>query len=150
MILHAHFKYIFKNAYKQITKSHALHGQGYKSPNIAELLKEEGIRVSRVGVYKFLRRYQSTRAIRRKEGSGRPSKITYEITRLVNEKMEKDDETTATQLHQMLIEHGTLVSLQTILCCCSALGWTFHGSAYYQHIATSRKQGETTYLGTAI
>ena len=150
MILHTHFKYIFKNTYKHITKSQVLHGQGYKSPNIAELLKEEGIRVSRVNVYKFLRRYQSTRTIRWKEGSGRPSKITYEITRLVNERMEKDDETTATQLHQMLIEHGRLISLQTILRCCSALGWTFRGSAYCQLITMSQKQGETTYLGAAI
>ena len=53
--------------------------------------------------------------------------------------MEANDETTATQLHQMLIEHGTLVSLQTILRCRSALGWTFRGSAYCQLIRRENK-----------
>lgn len=122
-----------------------LHGQGYRSPSIAKLLKEEGLRASRVAVYKFLRRYQSARTIRRREGSGRPSKITYEIERLVNERMEKDDETTATQLHQMLIEHGTLISLQTILRCRRALGWTFRGSAYCQLIRRVNKEKRLTW-----
>ena len=117
-----------------------LHGQGYRSPTITKLLKEEGLRASRVAVHKFLRKYQATSTIRRREGSGRPSKITPGIRRLVNERMEKDDETTATQLHQMLIEHGTLISLQTILRCRSALGWTFRGSAYCQLIRHVNKE----------
>ena len=37
------------------------------------------------------------------------------------------------------IEHGTLVSLQTILRCRSALGWTFRGSAYCQLIRRENK-----------
>ena len=111
----------------------------YKSPTIARLLREEGIKVSRVAVYKFLKRFWTTKTIRRSEGSGRPSKITAMVQSLVDEKMEADDETTATQLHQMLIEHGTLVSLQTILRCRSALGWTFRGSAYCQLIRRENK-----------
>ena len=126
-----------------------LHGQGYRSPIITKLLKQEGPRASRVAVYKFLRKYQATSTIRLREGSGRPSKITRGIWRLVNERMEKDDETTATQLHQMLIEHGTLVLLQTILRYRSALGWMFCGSAYCQ-LMTSCKQGEKTCLGVRI
>ena len=53
--------------------------------------------------------------------------------------MEADDERTATQLHQMLIQNGTLISLQTILRCRTALGWTFHGSAYCQLIRNENK-----------
>ena len=113
--------------------------QGHKAPTIARLLREEGIKISRVAVYKFLKKYRTTKTIRRSEGSGRPSKITAMAQSLVDEKMEANDETTATQLHQMLIEHGTLVSLQTILRCRSALGWTFRGSAYCQLIRRENK-----------
>ena len=116
-----------------------LHEQGYKSPTISKQLKEENIRVSRVAVYKFLKTYKATKTIRRREGSGRPSKITPEIKRLVDERMEKDDETTATQLHQLLLENGTLISLQTILRCRAALGFTFCGSAYCQLIRREKK-----------
>ena len=114
--------------------------KGIDRQTITKLLKEEGLRASRVAVHKFLRKYQATSTIRRREGSGRPSEITPGIRRLVNERMEKDDETTATQLHQMLIEHGTLISLQTILRCRSALGWTFRGSAYCQLIRHVNKE----------
>ena len=99
--------------------------QGHKAPTIARLLREEGIKISRVAVYKFLKKYRT--------------EITAMAQSLVDEKMEANDETTATQLHQMLIEHGTLVSLQTILRCRSALGWTFRGSAYCQLIRRENK-----------
>ena len=117
-----------------------LHEQGYKSPTVTKVLKEEGIRVSRVTVYKFLKRYKSTNTIWRREGSGCPSKITPAIRKLINERIEKDDETTATQLHQMLLQSSALISLQMILRCHAELGWTFRGSAYCQLIHNENKE----------
>ena len=52
----------------------------------------------------FLKVYQSTGSIEKIPGSGRLSSVTWRIKELVEEQMNKDDETTATQLHQMLLE----------------------------------------------
>ena len=46
--------------------------------------------------------------------------------------MHKDDETTATQLHELLVNNGISISLRTILRCRKQVGWTFRGSAYCQ------------------
>jgi len=49
----------------------------------------------------------------------------------VEMQMQKDDETTAYQLHKLLMEKGYLMSLSTVFCCHVQLGWTFRGSASY-------------------
>lgn len=72
-------------------------------------------------------------------GSGRPSKITTEISKMVDDKMKSDDETTAIQLYHLLKARGHPLSLRTILRCRSALGWTFRGSAYCQLIREPNK-----------
>jgi Fe2+ or Zn2+ uptake regulation protein len=89
---------------------------GLKPYTIAKmLLEEEGIRVSKVGVWKFLKVYKSTGSTMRRYGSGRITKITQRVKELVNQQMEKDDETTATQLHRLLNDNGIDISLRTVL-----------------------------------
>ena len=53
--------------------------------------------------------------------------------------MQLDDETTAIQLHQLLISRGYNISKRTVLCCRTSLGWTFRGSAYCQLIREANK-----------
>ena len=53
--------------------------------------------------------------------------------------MQRDDETNAHQLHQMLLEHVFEISFRTILRCRTVLGWTFRGSAYCQLIREANK-----------
>ena len=113
--------------------------QGYKAPTISCLLAEEGLCTSRVGIAKFLKKYQQTGNISRRPGSGRPSKIMTEIKTLVEQKMCDDDETTAVQLYTMLKDHGYNISLQTILRCRSSLVWTFRGSKYCRLIRAVNK-----------
>ena len=115
------------------------HHRGLKPPTISSHLQEEGITASRVGIYKFLKKYNISLCIARRPGSGRRSKITDEVKRLVEEKMCEDDETTAMQLHQMLTVRGHVISKKTILRCRTALGWTFRGSSYCQLIRESNK-----------
>ena len=117
----------------------ALASQGLKPPTIAKELKKENLQCSRIGVYKFLRRFEEDRSIARRVGSGRPSKISTEMKELVEEQMRKDDETTAYQLHRLLVEKGYSVSLRTVLRCRTTLGWTFRGSAYCQLIREANK-----------
>ena len=114
------------------------HGR-LKPPTIARCLSEEGITASRMGIHKFLRKYTTSGSIARRQGSGRRSKLTDDIKKLVDEKMHEDDETTAMQLHQMLTVRGYAISKMTVLRCRTALGWTFRGSSYCQLIRESNK-----------
>ena len=61
---------------------------------------------SRVGVHKFLRRFDESGCLMRKPGSGRPTKVTMEVKTVVEEQMRQDDETSAYQLHTILTSKG--------------------------------------------
>jgi len=112
---------------------------GYKAPTIKRLMEREEIKVSRVAIWKLLKRYLSAGTIARWEGSGRPSLLTAEVRLIVEQQMVNDDETTAYQLHKILTNKGISISLSTILRCRKALGWTFRGSAYCQLIRQANK-----------
>lgn len=94
-----------------------------------QLEEVDNIVISRVAIWKFLRRYAELQCLSRKEGSGRPSKITPEVKVIVERQMEVDDETTACQLHKILNNKGFSLSLSTILRCRKELGWTFRGKS---------------------
>ena len=79
------------------------HSLGMKAPSIAERLREERLSCTRVGVAKFLQRFKESGSLSRRPGSGRPSRVTAEIRQIVEEQMQKDDETTAHQLHHLLL-----------------------------------------------
>lgn len=127
--------------------------QGYRPPKIAKILEGEGIVVSRRGVAKFLSRVRATGLTARRAGSGRPTKLTAEVKEIIEAAMRNDDETTAVQLHALLVSKGHNLSLTTILRCRKALGWTFRGSAYCQMIREANKvkrlQWATQYLHEA-
>ena len=82
------------------------HQQGRKSRNIRNLLLGEGLIVSHVGIYPFLKRFEKCGTLARRRGSGRPSKITDEVKRIVEAQMQLDDETTAVQLRALLAQKG--------------------------------------------
>ena len=69
----------------------------------------------------------------------RPSKITGEIKAIVEQQARHDDETTAHQLHHLLVSKRYRISIITILHCRTLLGWTFRGSAYCQLICEENK-----------
>ena len=114
--------------------------QGYNAPTIAILLRKEGMVGSRRGIGKFLKRYKKTCTIARRAGSGRPTKITGEVKKLVEEQMRADDESTAYQLHALLTRLNYSLNLRTVLRCRKILGWTFRGSAYCQLIRYANKE----------
>ena len=93
----------------------ALHSKGFTATTIAKKLQEETIYVTQVRVHKFLCVYKATHTINCRSGSGHPSKITAEIRKLVDQQMIKDDDTTAYQLHQLLLRNQHYILLSTIL-----------------------------------
>ena len=117
------------------------------------MLKSEGIFISRQGVAKVLLRVKATGSITRQAGSGRPTKLTREVKEIVEEAMRNDDETTAVQLHAILVDKQHILSLSSILRCRKSLGWTFKGSAYCQMLRevnkTKRLEWATQYVHEA-
>ena len=114
--------------------------QGLKAPTICKCLRKENLTVTRQGIQKFLDKYRSTGTIRRTPGSGRPTKMSAEVMALVEQQMRSDDETTASQLHALLVREGYSITLRTVLRCRTYLGWTLRGSSYCQLIRHENKQ----------
>ena len=81
-----------------------------------------------------VKHYQAMGSIGRKVGSGRPTKVTAEIKKMIDDLMKLDDEITPYQLYRLLTEKGYSISLRTTLRCRTAFGWTFRGSTYCQLI----------------
>ena len=69
------------------------HMEGHNAPTIARLLLEEGVKVSCVGILKFLAKYEETGSIGWRIGYGRTSKIMAEMKKLVEDQMHSDIET---------------------------------------------------------
>lgn len=90
-------------------------------------------------VCRLLKKYKNTGSVARLPGSGRPTKITRAVLRIVEEQMLLDDETTAVQLQKILADKGHPLCLQTILNSREKFGWTFRGSAYCQVIRHENK-----------
>ena len=106
---------------------------------IRKRLLEGGMLASRQGIHDFLKRYTTTGSISRKQGSGRKSKVTETIKAIVKKQTREDDETSALQLHHLLLSKGHYLSIRTVLRCRRELGWTFRGSAYCQMIQEAKK-----------
>jgi len=98
------------------------------------LLPTRATKTSQAGVAKFIKKFKLTGSIARTPGSGRPSKITAEIKKIVEEKMRKQQQR---QLHALLV--GMDILKRTILCCCTVLGWTFRGNVCCQLIREVNK-----------
>ena len=113
--------------------------KGLKAPAIGKRLLEEGMVASRPGIHDFLKRYAATGSISQKQGSGRKCKITEAIKAIVEKQMREDNETSALQLHRLLLSKGHYLSIRTVLRCRQQLGWTFRGSAYCQMIREANK-----------
>ena len=106
---------------------------------IKEKLKEESFSSTRRGNLKFIKCFKRHRTTARLPGSGRPLSSTSVVCKIVEHQMRKDDETTASQLHALLVQKDYRMSIKTVLHCRQSLGWIFHGSSYCQLIREVNK-----------
>lgn len=127
--------------YAEYLKRRALvfRSMGLSPAAVVKALSNKGLAATRQGIKKFFDRYNLTMSLERRPGSGRPSRITEAVKKIVEGQMRCDDETTATQLLVLLNRNGYRFSLATILRCRKTLGWTFRGSAYCQMIRDANK-----------
>lgn len=88
---------------------------------------------------KLLQKYAEIGAVKRRPGSGKAAKVDDAVKTFIETQMELDDETTATQLQNVLAHHGHKLSLRTMQHCRTSLGWTHCGSAYCQLIRDANK-----------
>ena len=92
--------------------------EGQIAPTITRLLQKEGVKVSHVGIFKFLAKFEETCSIGRiKHTIWQTIEITAETKTLVEDQMHSDVETTVYQHHKLLISkyNRTYISLRTVL-----------------------------------
>ena len=65
---------------------------------ITRCLAEELNVTTKIGVCKFIRRYEEKGMISRRPGNGKASKFTADAKKIIGEQMEKDDETPGVEL----------------------------------------------------
>ena len=103
---------------------------------IARCLVEEEYSVTKVGVAKFLCRYKETGSISCQPGMGRASKVTASICDTIEKPMEKDGETSGSDLKA----EGVEVSVSSVLRWRKDLGRTSKGTSYCQMICDANKK----------
>lgn len=106
------------------------HNERLLPSKIQKELEKEGIKANRVGIWKFLQRFQASGAIERKPGSGRWRKADSAVEVVIEAQMKQDDEKTSQQLQRTLAAGGHSLSTHTIRWSRVRMGWTCRGSAY--------------------
>lgn len=107
---------------------------------IAEMLRAEGLKCSKKSVWTTIKRFQDHGTIHRKPGSGRPFKVTPAILKLIEDRLQQDDEVSTIQLKKLLADRGYNISEKTIIRVRRDLGWTFHGTRYCQLLRPRNKE----------
>ena len=110
--------------------------KGLTASAISRALCKEEITYSAKSVSLLLRKMKEGQSI---VITGRVSKATQIVQDVIEEQMQKDDETTAAELDRLLQAKGIKLSRSTILHCRRKLGWTYRGAAYCQLIREPKR-----------
>ena len=80
---------------------------GKSLQEIIRSLAEEGHVATKAGVAKFISRYNETGTITCAPGGGQKSKMTAEAKQIIEEQMEKNDETMGKELQKLLGQNAS-------------------------------------------
>jgi len=104
------------------------------------VLDSEGVSTCRQTVWRIRRHIRISGTAQPLPKSGRPTKLTAEVLQMIDDAMERDDETTGTELVVTLKNAGITASRTTILKGRHQLGWTTRGAAYCQMIRAVNRE----------
>ena len=71
-------------------------------------------------------------------------------SKIIEDAMRRDDETTATQIQSLLATHGVYISLSTITRARHHMGWIYQGSAYCQLIQEVNREKRHQFAMTSL
>ena len=74
------------------------------------MLREEGLIANRMETHKFLQKHRETNIIERRPASAQPTKMMAAVKALVEGQMRDDVETTAVQLHTLLLPNHLFIT----------------------------------------
>ena len=95
--------------YSEYTKKRILyyHQHGYYAPTIRLLLqKNEDLQTSRVGVAKFISKFNATGDVDNETRIGKTNKETERVKEIIETQTREDDKTIAYHLHCLLVAKG--------------------------------------------
>ena len=118
-----------------------LHERGYSVAAIVERLQEEHTIVSRVALYKLLKKYKERGSVGDRARRPRRAKLDHEHLVFIDNAMAQNDELSSRQLRQLLEEQwqGLRVSLQTVRRVRKNLGWVCTRPKYCQLVREINK-----------
>ena len=119
-----------------------LYEKGISISNIRTRLQEENIFISRQSLYRLIRKFRNSAAIKDLHRRKRTKKLTNEMLQLINLELQGNDELTSRQLLSTLKEKYPLlrVSLPTIRRARKNLGWVCTKPHYCQLIRDINKR----------
>ena len=115
--------------------------KGLNASAISKALSREGLSYTPKSVSLLLRKLREGQSIIRKPSTGRASKVTQRVNDIIEEQMQKDDETTAAELEHILQREGIKLSCSTILRSCQKLGWTYRARTTIRTIVSDNNEG---------
>lgn len=120
---------------------HMMLVEGSSVKDVVEHLKHSGVNVCRQTIWRLKQHYNQHKKCTPLPRSGRPKLLSPRKLTLIEETMQKDDESTGKELTVKLYqETGKKISLRTIYRGRRELGWTSRGAAYCQLIREVNKQ----------
>ena len=113
-----------------------LRSNGKGTSEIVRILAEDGVKISRWGVIKFLKRYKERQSFESAPKSGRPAEgVTAEVLNFIDSEMERNDEMTSPELTRKIYERfGLSFSREKVKRLRRKLGWVQTGAKYCQLI----------------
>ena len=104
MVRHHHLSLYGRERIQQLLS------QGATVAKIVVILNEEGIETCRQTVWRLKQHINAYGSIQPLSKSGRPTVLTSEVLKMIDDAMQQDDETTAKQLSSKLHGKGILMS----------------------------------------
>ena len=115
--------------------------EGATTKDVVEHLQRGGVKVSRQTIWRLLHHYRQHKKCTPLPRCGRPKLLTPRKMTVIEENMQRDDETTGKELAVKVFQRtGVRLSQRSVYRGRRELGWSYRGAAYCQLIREVNKQ----------